>query len=328
MTNTLKKRMARGIALLLAVLILLAGMMGCSSPKVLRLGKFEVSYDLLRYFACNYMKESGHTQEDYENSPELQKELEEQVFGTLKELAAYSQLAGQYKIELTDSEKKQIEKELTDLRAGYDSKEEYEKALSDQYLTEDVYRQIQEIYAVCDRLYECLLGLQDFDDDTIQRDIESGNWFVAEYLCITYESDGEDSKRRDLMEEILGRARAGENLEKLADEYRSIFGLGEVTYTNLGAFTYYSVNVSQQLEDTVVSLEIGDYSGVCQIGNSGWYIAHRLPLEQEYIEDHFDSVFRPGYQTREFYRTIEQVQKSLEVDYKSKYQDLKLWMLE
>ncbi|MGM9637778.1 MAG: hypothetical protein ACI3YK_07335 [Eubacteriales bacterium] len=315
-------------AVLLAIFMLLTGMTGCSSPKVLRLGDFEVSYDMLRYFSCNYMKEAGHTQEEYENSPELQKELEDQVYGTLKELAAYSQLAEQYKIELTSAEKNQIEKELTDLRANYASDEEYEQALEEQYLTEDVYRQIQEIYAVCDRLYECLLGLQEIDDDTIRKDIDSGNWFAAEYLCVVYTSDDEDAKRLELMEEILSRAKAGESLSALADEYRLIYGLGEVTYDNLEAFTYYSVDVSQQLEDTVTALEIGEYSEVCRISNSGFFIAHRLPLEQEYIEDNFDSVFWTGYQTREFFRTIEQFKEGLEVDYKSKYEDLKLWMLE
>lgn len=324
MINRLKK----SAVLLLAVFLLLTGLTGCSSPKVLRLGDFEVSYDLIRYFSCNYMKEAGHTREEYENSPELQKELEDQVFGTLKELAAYSLLAKQYKIELTSAEKSQIEKELTDLRAGYESDDAYKQALEEQYLTEDVYRQIQEIYTVCDRLYDCLLGLQDSDDATIQKDIDSGNWFAAEYLCVTYVSDTEDGKREELMEEILNRARGGESLSELCDEYRSIFGLGEVTYNNLGAFTYYSVDVSQQLEDTVTALSIGEYSEVCRISDSGLFIAHRLPVEQEYIEDNFDSVFRSGYQTREFYRTIEQYKDGLEVDFKKKYEDLKLWTLE
>lgn len=325
MIKTLKKT----VAVLLAILLLLTGMTGCSSsPKVLRLGDFEVTYDLLRYFSCNYMREAGYTEEEYENSPELQKDLEDQVYGTLKELAAYSQLAAQYKIELTSAEENQIEKELTDLRAKYDSDEEYKQALEEQYLTEDVYRQIQKIHALCDRLYDCLLGLQDSDDATIRQDIDSGNWFSAEYLCVAYVSDDEDDKRQDLMEEILNRARAGENLSALADEYRSVFGLGEVTYTDLGAFTYYSVDVSQQLEDTVTSLEIGEYSEVCRVSDSALYIARRLPLEEEYIEDNFDSVFRSGYQTREFFRTIEQFKEGLEVDYKSKYEDLKIWTLE
>lgn len=300
---------------------------GCAdSPKVLRIGGYEVSRDVLRYFSGNYMRDSGHTAEDYADSPELQKELEDQVFSTLREIAAYRELSDQYKLTLNNAEKAQIKKDLSDLRATYESDKDYKAALDDDYLTEDVYRELTEIGYLCDRLYDCVIGQLDSSEETVRADLATGAWYSAEYFCVSFTSDGEDSKRLEMMQDYLDRAKSGESLAKLSEEARKVYGLGEIGYDDLGIFTSYDSNVSDFLEETVRSLEVGQYSEVCS--RSGLlYIARRLPISEEEVEDNFDSVIVPAYQNREFYRTVEELKSTYEIDYKSKYESLKLWEL-
>jgi hypothetical protein len=115
------------------------------------IGGWEVSYDLVRYFAMNYMSDYGDlTPEDFQQDEELQAELEKNVMSSLSQLAAYSQLAKKYNLSLSSSDKAQVESEIQEIRDSYDSTAEYKQALADNFVTEDVLRTIHQISLLCD----------------------------------------------------------------------------------------------------------------------------------------------------------------------------------
>lgn len=313
-------------------LLLIFSLAGCGGDlsvpfwdRVMTIGEMDVSYDFLRYFVMNSMYNTdGVNPEDFKNDPEMQKQLEEDVYGMLRLLAAYVSLADDYGISISSQRKDELEDYIEGV-----IDELGEDAFEEEYLTEDVIYQLFLIEELKSGVYDYLINEYTSpiksDDETIRRDIEAGNWFYAEYIGLTFNSDDQDNEREQFMQGICDRARAGESMSALAGECRKVYGLGEVDYDAYG-FTYGQMR--QCYEDTVLSLEIGEYSGVSEFPDGGYYIAHRLPLEEDYIDENFEKVFRAGYLNREIEKIADARAAELKVELRSSYEDFEFWTME
>ncbi len=330
-----KKCIFRRLICLCFALLLAVAMTGCGGPitvavwnRVMTIGDMDVSYDLLRYFVMNSIYDSSDIDpEKLADDPAMQERLEDNVYTMLRTLAAYVSLADSYNITVSSQEKSEIKREIRNMKDEY-SKEEFKEYLAENYITEDVLYQLCVLDSLRSGIYTYLAGENSpisFDDDTVKQDIADGNWFYAEYIGLTFESDTEDDKRAEIMQEMHDRAASGESMAKLAEEYRKVFGLGVVGYMNLGGFTL--GQEKQYFEDTVRSLEIGAYSEVCEMPEGGYYIAHRLPLEESYITENFEEVFRAGYLDRKIGEIIDNCAAELEVKFRSKYEDFEFWTM-
>ncbi len=339
------------ICLALTLLLTLPLLWGCSQAvsvpgwkRAMTIGQMDVSEDMLRYFVMNSIYNSSTEPELFKTDPDTQAKLEEDVYDMLRLLAAYVELADRYDLSLSGDEKSalkdQIDAMKEEYRNKYDSdwKKEYQAYLDTNYITEDVLYHLLVIDNLKSKVYDYLINEYTSpirsDDETIRKDIEAGNWFNAEYVGLTVDqsiTDPEEKsqrmqKLREAAEEILRRAQAGESLNSLTDEYRKTFGMDTVAYQNLGGFTL--GQEMEYFEQTVQSLEIGKYSEVCEIPGGGFYVAHRLPLDDDYITSHLDSVFRAGYLDREIARIADACGQSLEIKLQGKYKDFEFWTME
>ena len=95
-------------------------------------------------------------------------------------------------------------------------------------------------------------------------------------------------------------------------------------YCSLPAFTY--TEELQYFEDAVRALSVGEVSGVIE-RSDGFLIVKRLALSQDYINSNYMSIVS-SYLTREYNRYMEDYAAGLEIEWKSKYKDLKLWEME
>lgn len=311
---------------MILVAAMLLSLVGCGgSPTAIKIGELDVSYDMLRYFARNYMEGYENiTPEDFKTDTELQEQLEENILSSLSELAAYVTLANEYKIKLDSDDKKEIDEEIAAMKAEYADDDAYKKGLEEANATEDVVRRIYEIQKLCDKLYEELTTGTDpyfkSDNDTIDRDIADGNWFAAEYILITY-SDSEKESRREYAETLADSVAAGKELSDIYEENRTVYGLG-IQYEKLEGFTY--TQQKEYFEEAVVSLEIGEVSELID-SPDGFLLVKRLKLDDDYIDKKYVSVFCAGYLEREFFGLIEDTAASLEVKYAKKYKDIKFY---
>ncbi len=322
-----KMRLVKPVCAIIAAVLFVLPLVGCSgggSEKVMTIGELDVSYDMLRYFALNYMQGySDITAEDFKTDPELQSQLSENILSSLTELAAYLSLAKEYNIKLDSDDNKTIDEEIEDIKKEYGGDEEaYKEGLADANATEAVVRRIYEIQLICDKLYDYLTdsktGIFKSDNATIEQDIAAGNWFSAEYLLITYSSDRKES-RREYAEKLLTEYGEDISLADIYEDKRTVYGLG-IQYGKSDAFTY--TQQKEYFEEAVVSLEIGQRSGVLDTAD-GFLIVKRLELDEEYIDDYFITTFCSGYLEREFFGLVEKTAEGLEVRYTDKYKDIR-----
>ncbi len=325
----MKKRI---FALIICAIILVSSIFtfsSCSEGKrtIMMVGDYKVSHDMLRYFVMNYMNGyDGITPEDFASDEELQKELYDNVINSISELATYSLLAEEYDIRLTREEKKKIKNTIKEYKEAYDSKEDFNKDMYENFMTEDLIEEIYTIQALCDKLYDHLTneytGIFKYDDKTIDADIAKGNFFSAEYVVLYY-TDENETERKAALQDILDRAKNGEKLNELADKGYVTYG-EQLAYEHYPLFTY--TEKTEMFEKTVKSLEINAYSDVVDMGNSAM-IVRRLPLDSDYIDKNFNTVIAQ-YLSREFFGYIEQYSGGLEIQFKDKYKDLKMWEME
>ena len=301
----------------------------CANGKqtVMTIGEYKVSYDMLRYFVMNYMNGyEGITPEEFASDKHLQQQLYNNVISSISELATYSLLADKHDISLTSNEKKEIKNSIKELRNSYESKKDYKKDLQANYMTEDLLKEIYTLNAKCDKLYDKLAdeytGIFKCDVDTIDADIEAGNFFSAEYIVLYY-TDENKQKRKEALQDILEKTEAGEEMRDLSDEAYKTYS-EHIAYELYTIFTYQEK--TEIFENTVVSLDVGAYSDVVDTGSS-YIIVHRLPLDMDYIDKNYNTVIAK-YLSREFFGYVEDFAKNLEVVFKEKYKDIKMWEME
>ncbi|MBE6607483.1 MAG: hypothetical protein E7633_02855 [Ruminococcaceae bacterium] len=325
----MKKRIFAAFLCIVMLFASLANLSACSenSKTVMTVGDYKVSYAMLRYFVMNYMNGYENvTPEDFASNEHLQEQLYNNVISSISELATYSLLAEKHEIILTSEEKKEIKNSIKELKNSYESKKDYEKDLEANYMTEALLEEIYTLNAKCDKLYDKLAdeytGIFKSDVETIDADIEAGNFFSAEYIVFYY-TDNNKEEREEVLQGLLDRSKAGEKMRDLLDEAYKTYG-EHIAYELYTIFTYHEK--TEIFEDTVVSLDIGSYSDVVDTGNS-FIIVHRLPLDMDYIDKNYNTVIAK-YLSREFFTYVEEFSNTLEVVFKEKYKDIKMWEME
>ena len=325
----MKKRLLSALVSVLLVIAALLSVSSCSEGRktVMTVGDYKVSHDMLRYFVMNYMNGyEGLSPEDFASDEDLQRELYDNVISSISELATYSLIAKQYDIKLTREEKKEIKNTLKEYKSSYPSKEDYKKDLKANYMTEELLVEIYTIQALCDKIYDHLTneytGIFKYDIDTIDADIEAGNFFSAEYAVIYYTSENKD-ERIAALGDMLDRVKNGESMNKVADQEYIKYG-EHLAYEIYHAFTY--TEKTEIFEETVISLDVGGYSDVVDMGSSAM-IVHRLPLNMEYVDRNYNTIIAQ-YLSREFFGYVEEYSKGLEVSFKEDYADLKIWEMQ
>ena len=317
----------KALALSLVVLILISTLVSCASPTAMKVGTYDVSYDMLRYFVMNY--KNGYDSIDPREflvSEDLQKALVENTNSSISELAAYYMLAREHGIKLTSEQRSQIKAKVEELRKGYATDEEYKADLEANFITEDVYREILTVQAYCDSLYEYLTdevtGIFKHDDATIMGDIEAGNFFSAEYIYIDYSAKDYES-RKAFAESIRERISNGEEMALVYAEYENEYLLS-ADYVKLGAFTYHDQN--EYFEEAVLALKENECSEVIE-QEGRLIIVKRLPLSSDYIDKNFNDIIA-RYLAREFFDYVEDYSSKLEIKMKGKYKDIKYWEIQ
>ena len=231
--------MKKNICFLCILIVIALLLPGCSAGKtVMKIGKLNVSYDMLRYFAKNYMNGyDGVSEESFRTDDELRKKLDDNVLSSLRELAAYVTLADKYGVKLDRDDKNTVDDKIADMKAEYSDTKAYKKGLEEAYATEAVIRRIYEIQLLCDKLYDHLTDGSDAafrsDNETIEKDIADGNWFSAEYILITYSAKDKES-RKEYAEKMLEGMDKDKSLRDLYDKNSTVADAAELAMYRSG----------------------------------------------------------------------------------------------
>ncbi len=179
-------------------------------------------------------------------------------------------------IALTDTEKNKIKENLDQVKAQYGS--EFENALKmSGFEDEAAYVKMMETDSLLQLVYE------DFDKDpsryidekAMAEYMKNDGKLTAKHILITPDSAAEDQEAakadaKKKAEEVLAKVNAGEDFDKLVEEYNQDPGMTEKGYTFANDGT-----MVQEFADAAFALEVGKVSGLVET-DYGYHIIKRV----------------------------------------------------
>lgn len=306
----LLKRLCLFLVIVMAFSIILSS---CESSEniMLKIGKNKVSFDEYRYFYMNYLKDL-EASDDIVDINELYVGIEE----ILKKNYAVYDLADEYKVSLENDDRSYIEEQIEYAKATYTGDITYEDSLAENYLTEDVYRELLLLSQMKYKLYSALSneysGIIKSDDATVEADIYE-NFMHAKQIFIDKTNGKTEADNLSLANQISQKLRNGEDFDTLKAEYSDKTTTYDTNSDKAGEYYFTSGEMIKTFEDAVKSLEINEISDVVE-SSYGYHIIMRLPMEEEYIDKNFED-FRYTYTVRKFNEIIAERAEKLTIEY-------------
>lgn len=322
----IRKTFRRGLTLFLALLLLGSALLlftSCKSPTVMTIGGEKVPYDLLKSFVKTYM--ASYTEEELANE-EVREKIRNAVFTDLKNAYAARALAAELGLKLDSSAKKAIQNELDFYRSASD----YEEMLEAMYATDEVMEELVTLDYYDDLVYDWLVSTDSrfaSDNDTIDADLSSGEWYAAEYVILTVDSVNRETRRKE-MEEAREKVLKGTSLRDATEELDQRYA-SEYVYATDGCFT--TSIYSADFEETVKALNEGEISEVVETYTADGYpclmLLRRTAISDSYVDQNYNDIIA-YYLAREYAAYMEEHAASLEIVFKDKYQNLDILTIE
>lgn len=256
---------------ILSVLLLLLLVTGCSPKPMMTVDGFAVSQELYRYYY-----QAASTEYEGESAAAEAREL-------LRAHVAVIRFAEQYGISLTDAEKKEVDSQI---QSAKNRNDDFAEQLSEQALTERLYRELCYHDALRDKLMTHLHTEEYAVSEDAMREIIAEEFVCARHIFFENNVKGGAEAAQYIVEALA----AGTDFDTLFAEY-----MGE-EYSD-EPFLFGKGYMIEEFEDAARKLDIGQTSGVVQTAY-GLHIIHRLPLDWESIEDNLDTITEEYVQTQ------------------------------
>lgn len=320
------KILASAAALLICAAAAMTLLVGCSADTFMRIGTSEVSYDMVRSFVLNYKQSYS---EDELADEQVREEIRQSVLTDLKMTYVIRNVADELGLELDSQAKENVKEQLE----YFKSDENFKDNLAQMNATEDVLEELLEISELNNIVYDKLTlnappgDRFATDNESIDADLESSEWFAAEWIILTYDSTSKDSRREDF-EDALKKVQNDRSLSIAARELEDLYG-AQLTYADDGCFT--NGIYTEDLENAVKELSAGETSGIIETVTSTGYTCflavRRMEIEEVYIDENYDTIIS-YYLAREYDEYMTEKAESLTVAYDEKYLDFDMLEIE
>lgn len=275
---------------------------------VLKVGDREISYDMYRYWFLTVkasMQESDSnidfTDEDTLNT------LKEQTLEQIKFICATRELADKYGVKLSDEHLEEIESTMKETFNSAGGADDYKSLLAENFLTDDVYREILEVNSLYDYMQTTVVGTNKKKNQvvfTTQEALDKCNEDFYRLVDLYFFIDTEDEEGNALSESQIeknkkeaekkinaayDKVKSGKEFTEVLKDYRS----GEEYDLSLTGY-YQPESLSESLGFDVESLEIGETSEPIYVNNM-YIMLHRMENDSEYLKDNGVSI--DGYTT-------------------------------
>ncbi len=239
-------------------------------------GQFPVEFDEYRYYFMAIKNNYDNGVSSYWSDPAKNSTLLSSVEESLKNNYAVELLAAENNIALSEYDQTAVDAEIRATVETLGGQDGYQAALGQINATEDLYRTM----LLHDRLQNRLLYALYYDD--LKAGIEQ-NYVRAKHVLVAFpEGETDHAETRKRAEEVLQKARAGEDFDKLVQEYGEDPGMVD----NLDGYYFTAGEMVQAFEDASFALKPGEISDLVETTH-GYHIILRLEMEESYLQSHF-----------------------------------------
>ncbi len=268
-------------------------------------GDYDVPYELYYYISENLKADM----------PEADKKaIEDEVFEIVKELYAVFSLGEDFGIGYDDKYINSVADDAAMLAIEEcGGKEEYKKALAENYMNDSVYRFLERHAKTADEILSAIIDSEEYhlDGEGAKSLVMSDEFACVKQILVVGESSVSsvddttftaaekhtDEEALAIAEKARAEAVAGADFDTLVNEY------GEALYMFNNTDGYYicrgmwdSVN-----EDAVFALGVGEISEVIE-SEKGYSVFLRCEKDEEYVESNIDTMANNYY--RAVYNTL------------------------
>ncbi len=302
-------KLAKYTAFILALVMLCATLTSCkkevgagseNTETLITVGSYKVTYDEYAYFYKNYKAELPSASDT---------ELKERVLETLKSNRAIEILCEKYDVKFTAQQEEKFNEYFQSIIDEQGGREGYEKFLSENNLTGDVFRHVYRVQLLEQELRAYMTaesaGIIKSDDATFEADLEK-NFYAAKQILIRNDKGDSKEKNAELAQNILARLNAGEEFDTLMDEF------SEDSVNSKEGYYFTHGQLLPSFEELVKNTPVDALGAVVAESEVGYHIIYRLPLSQEYIEKHYEDL-RECYLARCFNEIREKEAATLEI---------------
>ena len=194
------------------------------------------------------------------------------------------------------------------------TKEEFRKIVKDT----DKYARVRQILIP----YQCKAEITDedtkknYDDMTLSEKMTAKKSAFSDLSEEEQKASKEEAKK--LAEEVLDKAKSGEDFDKLIKEYG--WDPGMETYEQ-GYYMNRNSNFVDEFKNAGFKLKENEVSDLVESTEYGWFIIKRLPVDMDYVEKNIDSLI-VEYDSPDVSKLYSEIMEKMEVSYNDIYEKL------
>ncbi len=294
-----------------------------NEPSPLSIGDEQISYDEYRFHMNAIMRTYDNYSTDYweKASDELKKQIKDETVETLMELRGMKALAASYGVTVSDSQLKDIDASIEQMRLYYGSDAEFYRYMNSMHLTEDVNKNIAYNYYLRGNLYEYMTSedsdkLIDPTEDRVRR-------FLNEYaVCadrIFISNDyGEDlNENETLIKKIKADLDNGGSFKDLRIKYTEDENVSE---GDKGIF-FCRDTFDEYYFDEALKLKEGEMSDIISTP-FGYMIVKRFTPDEEFLNENMNDSLADFYSQQMLSFAIQKEVDKLTVTYSDSYDSI------
>ena len=283
----------RLIALLSAAILLCTAFGGCGAGKqplaadttLLTIDGSPVTVEEYRTYYLYLKAQYDKGDDAYWNDNVAAKEtLKTSVLAQLQSKYAMQAILDESNVALTDADNENVEAQLESLKTYYGSTESYQQALTENYYTEESYRQAVEFAQLQNRyVYET-------QKETIQK-----NYVRAKHILIQFDklADNEEADKAEQLkkaQDVAALAQAGGDFDELVRKYGEDPGME----SSPDGYYFTTGKMVESFETTTFALKENEISDPVE-SQFGYHIILRLPMEEQYLVNNLSSLLEDDY---------------------------------
>ena len=286
----MKRKILRAAAIFAVCAMLICSFCACANAKnrkaVATSGEYEIPYEQLRFVTMTYKMEmdarygdgndeNGTIWDDAETAEAHRAELEELVWGTIRENYAVLQACSAKKIGREAFEGKEIkaavDEQIDALIAEYASKKDYKAALKESFATEELFR----FYFALDEMKYLLHTAMQREGAFLSDEAEFEEWLLdgnsayVQHFLLRHESEEEKEANRARLEDARDKFLSGE--WTLAD----CINRANEDLSNVAPYYLMRGVHKDVLVDAAVDLDVGDASEIVEL-DGALYVLVRM----------------------------------------------------